>query len=83
MTERWKESLALSRMKRAFEYVELRRNPETHGDSAGEREAIRRMQKAFEAQDMRGLRRATRRYIKEAVEVTEAKEVTETPRGEI
>lgn len=63
----WDESLALSRIKQAFEYVELRRNPDTHhGDSPAEREAIRHMRLAFEARDMQALRQATRRYIREA-----------------
>lgn len=67
VVEQWNESLALSRIKRTFEYVELRRDPDTHdGDSPGEREATSQMRKAFEAQDMQALRQATRRYIREA-----------------
>lgn len=67
MAEHWDETVALTRIKRAFEYVELRRDPDTHdGDSPAELEAIRRMRLAFEARDMQALRQATRRYIREA-----------------
>ena len=65
--ERWDEAAALARMRRAFEYVELRRDQESTDDPApGEQEALKEMRRAFEAQDMRALRNATRRYIREA-----------------
>lgn len=67
VAEQWNETLALSQIKRTFEYVELRRDPDIHGgDSPAELEAIRHMRLAFEARDMQALRRATRRYIREA-----------------
>lgn len=67
MAEHWNETLALSRIKWTFEYVELRRDPELHdGDSPAELEAMRNMRLAFEARDMQALRRATRRYIRDA-----------------
>lgn len=65
--ERWDEPAALARMRRAFEYVELRRDQESSEEpTLGEREALDEMRRAFEAQDMRALRNATRRYIREA-----------------
>ena len=65
--ERWDEAAALARMRRAFEYVELRRDQEFSDNPApGEQEALKEMRRAFEAQDMRALRNATRRYIREA-----------------
>lgn len=67
MADEWNETLALSWIKQAFEYVELRRDPETHeGDTPAESEAMLRMRQAFEARDMQSLRQATRRYIREA-----------------
>ena len=61
----WDESLAVSWLQRTFEYVELRRDPDSHGgDTPAEQEAIRRMRLAFEARDMRALRKATRSYIR-------------------
>ena len=65
--ERWDEAAALARMRRVFEYVELRRDQESSDNPApGEQEALKEMRRAFEAQDMRALRNATRRYIREA-----------------
>lgn len=65
--ERWDEAAALARMRRAFEYVELRRDQESSDNPPpGEREALDEMRRAFEDQDMRALRNATRRYIREA-----------------
>ena len=65
--ERWDEAAALARMRRAFEYVELRRDQESsENPPPGEREALKEMRRAFETQDMRALRNATRRYIREA-----------------
>lgn len=67
VAERWDETLALSRVKQTFEYVELRRDPEVHvGDSPAELEALEQIRRAFEARDMRALRQATRRYIRDA-----------------
>lgn len=68
--ERWDESAALAKMRRAFEYVELRRDPEDSGvPSPSEQAALKEISRAFEAQDMRALRNATRRYIREAPHV--------------
>lgn len=65
--ERWDEAAALARMRRAFEYVELRRDQESSDNPPpGEQETLKEMRLAFEAQDMRALRNATRRYIREA-----------------
>lgn len=65
--ERWDESAALARMRRAFEYVELRRDKASSEiPSPGEQAALKEMRRAFESQDMRALRNATRRYIREA-----------------
>lgn len=67
VVEEWNETLALSRMKQAFEYVELRRDPDLHaGDSADELAAIYDMRRAFEGRDMQALKRAARRYIRDA-----------------
>lgn len=57
--------MALSWLQRTFEYVELRRDPDKHGgDTLAEQDAVRRMRLAFEDQDMRALKQATRHYIR-------------------
>lgn len=68
VSERWDESAALARVRRAFEYVELRRDDESQDDpSRAEEEAVREIRRAFEARDMRALHEATRRYIRAAL----------------
>lgn len=52
-------------MRRTFEYVELRRDDAGREEpSLAEEEAVREIQRSFEARDMKALREATRRYIR-------------------
>lgn len=67
VADEWNETLALSRIRLAFEYVELRRDQDEHpGDSPAELAAIHSMRQAFEARDMQALKRATRCHMRDA-----------------
>lgn len=82
VAERWDESAALARMRRAFEYVELRRDDESHEElSPAEEEAAREIRGAFEARDMRALREATRRYIRAAPQKDPPKDASLRDKG--